>query len=443
MTAAEPSGAASSIEDVRAAYIYLLGRVLVVRQEWIDAGEDGFAYNRVKYNPLGSAEFVNPNLDVAYLETWFAADDDNAVLLQVPEIAGRYYTAQILDEWGEVIVNINDRATPAKPFGVYALTKPGSRPDIPAGAIRVELHSAKAKMLARVELQRDPDVAVELQHQFTVTAPDSLAVAAPPDIPQFDNATLLGADIFDHAEAVLASALDVSPVAARMQLLVRAIAADVASGAESRAHVDDLLRTRIVPDFVAAALTTVAPYRNHWTGGGVTGNYGTDYTMRTMANYAGIWANAISEVIYFLASRDSTEQPLDGGNSYTITFPADDLPDGVVDGYWSIILVDVPDFRVVDNPLHRYNLNSYSPLERADDGSLVIGIGPQVPPGVPEANWLPPAPGHGFALTTRFYVPTDTLLPPGGTWTPPPVTPPTVKARPLVGSAVEMRTLWK
>ena len=56
----------------------------------------------IKYNPLGSADFVNPNLDVAYLEAWFAVDDKTPVILEVPKIEGRYYTAQILDEWGEV-----------------------------------------------------------------------------------------------------------------------------------------------------------------------------------------------------------------------------------------------------------------------------------------------------------------------------------------------------
>ncbi|HRV59884.1 MAG TPA: hypothetical protein P5138_04590, partial [Solirubrobacterales bacterium] len=66
------------------AYVYLLARMLVIRQEGIDASEEGFAYNKVKYNPLGSAEFVNPNLDVAYLECWIAVDDDSVVLLTVP-----------------------------------------------------------------------------------------------------------------------------------------------------------------------------------------------------------------------------------------------------------------------------------------------------------------------------------------------------------------------
>ena len=43
------------------AYIYLLGRALVIRQEHIDRRGDAFAYNAIKYNPLGSADFVNPN----------------------------------------------------------------------------------------------------------------------------------------------------------------------------------------------------------------------------------------------------------------------------------------------------------------------------------------------------------------------------------------------
>ena len=41
-------------------YTYLLGRMLVIRQEHMDRKADGFAYNAIKYNPLGSADFVIP-----------------------------------------------------------------------------------------------------------------------------------------------------------------------------------------------------------------------------------------------------------------------------------------------------------------------------------------------------------------------------------------------
>ena len=108
------------------AYIYLLGRVLVIRQENMDRGATGFAYNTIKYNPIGEADWVNPNLDTAYIEAWFAVDHDTPVIFEVPEIKGRYYTAQILDEWGEVIANINERMFPSKPFGKFALVYPNS-----------------------------------------------------------------------------------------------------------------------------------------------------------------------------------------------------------------------------------------------------------------------------------------------------------------------------
>lgn len=403
------------------AYVYLLGRMLVIRQERMDAAGDGFAYNTVKYNPLGSADFVNPNFDVAYLEAWFAVDEDTAVLLEVPEVTGRYYTAQILDEWGEVIVNINERSAAVKPSGTFALTLPGSRPALPAGAARIDLHSAKAKMLARVELKGDPEGAVRLQEQFSVTPLGPVTVTPPPAIPQFDNKTLLGAEIFDDAETILDSALDVSPVAARMQLQVQAVAAHVASSPQVRAAVDALLHGTVVPEFEVYAFTQSAPYRNHWVGGAQTGNYGADYRRRTSVNYAGIWANTTDEVVYFVATRDADEKPLDGSQHYVIHFPADRLPDSVVNSYWSVILVGVPGYRVVPNDLGRYNFNTYSGLTAEPDGSLKIAIGPTPPGGVPESNWLPSAPGKPFSLSYRAYVPTEAVT--HGEWAPPAVTP--------------------
>ena len=93
-SAQAPRPAALDEKTLTDAYAYLLGRTLVIRQEHMDRKGPGFAYNTIKYNPLGSADFVNPNFDVAYLEAWFAVDDKTAVILEVPEVKGRYYTAQ-------------------------------------------------------------------------------------------------------------------------------------------------------------------------------------------------------------------------------------------------------------------------------------------------------------------------------------------------------------
>jgi hypothetical protein len=417
---AQSAAAKPDEQTIADAYVYLLGRMLVLRQEQTDLKDPGFAYNAIKYNPVGSADFVNPNLDVAYLEAWFAVDDDAAILLEVPEIKGRYYTAQILDEWGEVIANINERTFPSKPYGRFALVKPGSKATIPPDAARIELHSGKAKLLGRVELKGDPDGAVALQKQFTATPLGGVTVEPSPKIPDFGNKGLLGAEIFDNVDAVLASALDVSPVAAEMQQKVRAVAAYVATSPEARTEIDKLLHDKIVPDFEIYAFTKSGPYRNHWVGGGKSGNYGKDYRVRTVANYAGIWANTKDEVVYFVAARDADEKLLDGGRSYVIHFPADGLPGSVVNSYWSVILVGVPDYRVAPNPLNRFNLNSYSKLATEPDGSLKIAIGPKPVPGIPESNWLPSPAGKPFSLTFRAYVPKDLVK--EGKWAPPAVT---------------------
>jgi hypothetical protein len=51
------------------------------------------------------------------------------------------YTAQILDGWGEEIVNINERTFPSKPYGKFALiVKPGFRGAIPVEAARIVAH---------------------------------------------------------------------------------------------------------------------------------------------------------------------------------------------------------------------------------------------------------------------------------------------------------------
>ena len=123
----------------------------------IDIAEEGVDYNVVKYNELGKAEFVNPNLDVAYLEAWFAVDENTPVILEIPKIKGLYYTAQLCDAWAEIITNINERNYPNTPYGKFALVLKGSNPEIPEDAVRVEVPSKKVKLLGRVERQGDDE----------------------------------------------------------------------------------------------------------------------------------------------------------------------------------------------------------------------------------------------------------------------------------------------
>lgn len=402
------------------AYVYTLARDLVIRQEWIDRKAPDFAYNQITYNPLGSADFANPNFDVAYLEAWFAVDDHTPVILEVPQIVGRYYTAQILDEWAEVIVNINERTLPSKPYGKFALVAPGWQGALAKDVTRIELHSRKAKMLGRVELKGQPEQAVALQKAFTATSLGTPRTEAPPAITMYGNDKLPASEIFDDVEAKFASALDVSPNAAQMQQQARAVAAYVALSSTTRGRVDALIREKSIPEFLEYTFTKASPYRNQWLVANAGGNFGENFWGRAAANYAGIWTNRSSEVVYLVATKDQDGTTLNGSNSYVIHFPANDLPSEVVNSYWSIILVGVPDYRVVPNDLKRYNFNSYSGLMPEADGSLKIGVGPHPIKGVPELNRLPSAQDKTFSLTFRTYLPKDIVQ--RGEWAPPPVT---------------------
>lgn len=404
------------------AYVYLLGRVLVIRQEQIDIAEDGIDYNVIKYNPVGQAivGWVNPNLDVANIEAWIAVDENTPALLEIPRIEGRYYTAQICDEWGEVISNINERNYPLHPFGKYVFVAPGSDPSIRVDAVRIDLRSPKAKMLARVEIKNDPAGAEKLQRQFNLTSFGKPKFSPASPIPVFDNTSLIGVEMFDRAHEIFLSAPDVSPVASQLKAKVLEVA-KAASEPAQRAAIDALLREKIIPSFQKYAVAEAGTVQNNWVGTTIIGNYGDDFAIRTAANYVGIWANARHEVIYFVTTRDEAGAPLDGASQYIIDFPAAELPDGVVNAYWSLSLVDVPGFLAVPNRLNRYTFNSVAPPPAEADGSLKIFLAPEPGPEIPEANWLPAPNGRPFSLTFRTYVPQDIVK--EGRWFPPAIKP--------------------
>lgn len=420
VTPTQARAATSALDEqiVADAYVYLIGRALVVRQEHLDIVAQG-GYNVAFHNRLGSADFVNPNLGVANTEAWIAVDDATPVLLELPKIEGRYYTAQILDEWGETLTNIQERNYPLQPYGKFAFIAPGSRVAIPEDAVRIELRSQKAKMLARVELQNDRDGAVALQRQIRITPLGEPKFPPAVKIPEFDHAQLVGVELFDATEDLLKSAPDVSPIAAQLQAQVRAVALATKDPAQ-RAAIDKTLRDQVIPRFMRYATQEGGQVRNNWLGTAmILGNYGENFWIRSGANLIGIWANNSHEVIYFIATRDAAGRSLDGSNTYELHFPEDALPQDVVNAFWSVHLVGVPDFMLVPNRLDRFMLSTHSNVEKNYDGSLTLVLGPDPVPGVPEANWLPTAPAKLFSLNWRTYVPKEIVR--QGNWFPPAV----------------------
>jgi hypothetical protein len=188
-----------SHREISDAYIYLLGRLLILRQQRLDFEKEGFQWNRLIYREPGGVTWANPNLDVAYSEAW------------VPHVDDRYYTWHMLNGWGETVLNINERNFPQHPFGRYALCLKGSSPKLPEDALRIDLPAKTTRVLARIELGDDPDEALRIQRQFKLTPTGDPKIEAPPQVPLFTNSELLGAEAFDNASVVLQSEPDINP----------------------------------------------------------------------------------------------------------------------------------------------------------------------------------------------------------------------------------------
>jgi hypothetical protein len=408
--------AAPTDKEIVDAYNYLYARYLVLQQEAHDINVEKVGYNKVKYNPLGSAAFVNPNLDVAYLEAWLAVDPTHAVILNVPKIQGRYYTAELLNGWGEVVANVNERTFPKTPNGKFALVMKGTAPTIPSDAVKIEVPCAKTKMLARVELKGTPAVAKRLQEEFTLTVPDGINIAPPLAIPEFTNAKPIGGEIFQNVDQVIATCEDAMPSAKEMQKLAKNVEIYRSSSDEAKTRVDSIVTGQAIPAFLAGA-KGFGTQKGGWSVTYKAGKFGDDMMARDIVDYGGLWANEITEAIYFVGLTDSDKQLLSGDSRYEIRFPADALPGSEVDASWSVTLYSVPDYRVVDNPLKRYGLNNVSPLKKNSDGSLSIWLASSMPKGIPASNWLPTPAGKGFSLNLRMYVPKQDVR--DGTWFPP------------------------
>lgn len=387
---------------------YMLSRWLVLRQERRDL-EEGFRWNEIIHRAPGGVSWANPNLDVAYSEAWIAVDENSATLLELPEIRGRYYTFQLLNGWGEVTLNINERNYPDHPWGLFALCLQGSNPQVPPGALRIDLPNRKSRLLMRVELGLDPEAAIALQKSTTLKATGSPKVDPPV---KMDFERFPGVEAFDTTDQVLASEPDINPGANELQAKARAVAALV--GSDQRSHVAEVIEAKAIPRFLEA-VAGMGQEANGWVRPRLTGNYGADYQMRSVANFTGIWANNTNEVIYFV------RRQLDGGASFTITFPADAPPDAQVRYFWSVIAVDSVGFRVTPNALDRFLLNKASGLVPSADGSLTLYLAPEKPQAAPEPNWLPTPAGKTYNLTFRFYGPSEDVV--RGRYFPPPVVP--------------------
>jgi hypothetical protein len=158
------------------------------------------------------------------------------------------------------------------------------------------------------------------------------------------------------------------------------------------------------------------PAGNGWYSPINNGNFAADYIIRTAISKSNMYENRFNETKYIFTDTDSDGKQLNGSATYSVTFPAGQLPP--VSGFWSLTLYNEHHF-FNPNPLNRFSLGTKNKnLQTNPDGSLTLYAGAKSPGKDKETNWLP-APTTPFSLYIRCYAPKQEVI--EASWKPPKV----------------------
>jgi hypothetical protein len=113
---------------------------------------------------------------------------------------------------------------------------------------------------------------------------------------------------------------------------------------------------------------------------------------------------------YLIASLDANNNYFDGAKNYKVV-----LPKGIPEkNFWSIILYDNQTRSMLQTgqPYPKVgSLNYPRPAaEAAADGSTTVYIGPKLPNGVKDSNWIQSVPGKGYFVCLRLYSPLESFF---------------------------------
>jgi len=385
-----------------------------------------FGHHRVFPGASEGSSLAGASLDTLYSLAWLDVAQD-AYLLRLPRVEGRFYMMPILDGWTEVIGNPGTRTTGEGPL-TYLITGPGWSGTVPAGAEHIASGTDMVLLIGRTYCsgtQSDYDAVHAIQDQYTLTllseAGHHTTGGFDPDVdmstpPRDQIDKLPVAAFFERLALLLKTNPPTADDARPMEALARLGLLDDPNGSKLPAAARGALSG--VPE--AAHKQILGHYvrqnqANGWMVSTGSGHYGTDYLQRALVAYIGVGGNLPDDAFYPIARVDGDGNPLNGANRYVMHFDAADLPPIHDRGFWSLTMYD-EDYFLVSDPIDRRKVGSRHDFTINADGSIDLHIQEDSPGSDKEANWLP-CPDGGFILMMRLYWPLDEAL--DGTWVPP------------------------
>jgi hypothetical protein len=380
---------------------------------------------------------VTPNSDTPY--SFFCADlRAEPLVVSVPEIEKkRYYSVQLVDMYTYNYGYIGSRAT-GSDAGKFLIAGPRWKGEKPAGieqVFRCETDFSFGIFRTQLFSPSDIDAVKKIQAGYGLeTLSAFLGKPAPPAAPAIEwpkiDKQLAKASPFEYLNFVLQFCPLLGPAEVEKPLRDRFASIGVEAGkpfspanlgAQQKAELAAGMKSGL--EKIEARVATIGKDINGWRVGSSLGDrafFKGDWTLRAAAAAAGIYGNDAVEATYPLTRHDADGEPLDGSkHDYTLTFPAGQFPP--VNAFWSVTMYDGKTQLLIENPLHRYLINSpmLPGLKKSSDGSLTLYIQKDSPGGDKESNWLP-APNGPIYMVLRLYWPkteAPSVLPAGsGSW---------------------------
>jgi hypothetical protein len=388
------------------------------------------------YTPKDTA-VITPNSDTPYS---FVGMDLRAepLVLCVPKVEkSRYYVVQLIDMYTFNYGYIGSRAT-GNDAGCFMVAGPDWKGAAPAGIKKV-FQSGSQFSLAGIRTQlfgpSDMPNVVKVQSGYKVqTLSAFLHQPEPPAAPTIDFPPFTKDDMKTPFPKFLNFVLQFCPpvpeeTALRAKFATVGIEAgkpfDLSKLSDAE-KADEALGVKEGYDAIVKQKEDIGKNINGWLVGSILGDrafFNGNWLLRAAGALAGIYGNSAIEAVYPLAKSGSDGNPLDGSkHNYTLTFAAGQYPP--VNAFWSVTMYDGKTQLLIENPIHRYLINSpmLPTMKKNKDGSFTMYIQKDAPSADKKSNWLP-APDGPIYLVMRLYWPKETppsILPPGdGTWNPP------------------------
>ena len=441
----DPSPNAETTQVITDAYIYaypmLLMKITANKSTNVQQPTDiGFApfnqiSNRHTIPDHNFTSVVSPNVDTFYSSAWLDLDEEPMVL-SVPDATlykpdgepWRYYLIQLMDAWSNVFAAPGIRKTSAS-ANTFLISGPNWSGTVPQGMLHYQSPTTLVWLLGRTMVKDASDIPTVVSFQNGISLMPLSAWPGP-----YNPANGMVNDSVDMVTAPVDQVANM-PVEKFFQMLCDLMVENPPASYDSE-MVRDMAKIGIVPgakfslsdlskseqeaiqtgyangQIILESLSTSVQRRikNGWSYllDGI-GDYGDSYDIRAYVAKVGLGANLPEDGVYPYTNFDVASDSLNSKHQYTITFPPGQTPP--CSGFWSITLYNSSQF-LVENPINRYSIGSYSNYQLNNDGSLTLYIQRDSTGIEYTSNWLPAPQDNDryFNLMTRIYWPDESVL---------------------------------